>query len=188
LQNTLHGNDFFQIASLQHDFSGNIFAAGSFSSSIKISDSTLFSNGYTDAFILKYKPDGNLDWARGFGSWYYEYATSVNIDNHGGAIITGSIGDTLVVDSLVIEPVSKDNSAIVIQFTSNGKATWADNISGTGRNFSNASVLDRQGNLYFSGSFRNKFEKENITMTSYGDQDIFLAKYYNLEKTVKMTT
>jgi hypothetical protein len=177
--NTLQGNDFVQIASLKHDISGNIFAAGTFNSSLKISDSSLISSGYTDAFILKYKTDGNLDWAKSFGSWYYDYATSVNIDNLGGAIITGSIGDTLVVDSLVIEPISKDNSAIVIQFSPNGKAIWADNISGTGRNFSNASVLDKEGNLYFTGSFRNKFEKENITLTSFGDQDIFVAKYYN---------
>jgi hypothetical protein len=177
--NVLAGDDYALIASLKHDNAGNLYSAGSFSSNLKVSDTTLVSKGYTDAFLLKYKPDGKLDWAKGFGTWYYDYATDADVDNLGGAILTGSIGDTLSVDSLLIKPVSKDNSALVIQFSSRGKAVWADCISGTGRNFSNGSVLDKQGNLYFTGSFQNIFEKEGDAITSFGDQDVFLAKYYN---------
>jgi hypothetical protein len=177
--NTFLGDDFVQVASMKHDLEGNFYATGSFSSQIKISDTLLVSKGYTDAFLLKYKPDGTLDWGRGFGSWYYDYATHLNIDNLGGAIITGSLGGAVALDSLLIEPVLNDNSAMVIQFSSEGEAIWADCIRGTGRNFSNGSTIDGKGNLYFTGSFRNKFEKGNDAITSFGDQDIFLAKYYN---------
>lgn len=177
--NVLPCDDYAQVASLSHDNVGNFYAAGSFSSRLQIEDTILVSKGYTDAFLFKYESDGRLEWARGFGSWYYDYANCVNIDNFGNPIITGSIGDTLVVDSLLIEPISKDNSALMIQFSPKGDASWADCISGSGRNFSSGTVLDTEGNAYFTGSFRDKFEKGGVSLTSFGDQDIFLAKYYN---------
>jgi hypothetical protein len=135
--------------------------------------------GYTDAFLLKYTPGGKLLWARGIGSGYYDYAYHVLPDNLGGAIVTGVMGDTLQIDSLYVTPVSGGNAAMIIQFTSTGKAIWADCISGKGRNFSSGAVLDKEGNLYMTGSFSNTFEKEEQKITSYGDQDVFLAKYYN---------
>ncbi len=175
----LPGEDYCQVSSLKHDKSGNLYVAGSFSSRLDVADTTLISKGYTDAFLLKYTAEGKLSWSRNFGSWYYDYANHVNVDNLGGAIITGLLGAGMAVDSLVMEPVSKENSALVIQFSPEGKAIWGDYISGTGRNFSKGSVIDKTGNLYFTGSFRNSFEKGGKTMTSLGDQDIFLAKFYN---------
>ena len=175
----LTGDDYCQIASLKHDKTGNLYAAGSFSSKLELGDTVLKSKGYTDAFLLKYNEEGSLSWSRSFGSWYYDYASHVNIDNLGGAIITGLIGANMEVDSITMEPVSNENSALVIQFSPEGKAKWGDYISGSGRNFSKGSVLDKTGNLYFTGSFRNSFQKDGKTMTSLGDQDIFLAKFYN---------
>jgi hypothetical protein len=181
--NFIYGDDYAQISSVKHENSGNFYLVGSFNSNIQLEDTLLSSTGYTDGFIIKYTHDGYLDWVRSFGSWYYDYAANVNIDNLGGVIVTGSIGDTLTVDSLVIEPSSKDNSALIIQYSSSGKAIWADCISGTGRNFSDGSVLDKQGNLYFTGSFRNRFEKGSDALVSFGDQDVFLAKYFNCKTT-----
>jgi hypothetical protein len=172
-------DDFCQIASLKHDKSGNLYATGSFSSKLELADTVLISRGYTDAFLLKYTEEGSLGWSRSFGSWYYDYASHVNVDNLGGAVITGLLGANMTLDSLNMEPLSKENSALVIQFSPEGKAIWGDYISGSGRNFSKGSVLDKTGNLYFTGSFRDSFEKDGNSMTSFGDQDIFLAKFYN---------
>jgi hypothetical protein len=177
--NILSGEEYCQVASLRHDAQGNLYATGSFNLNLWLNDTTLTSKGYTDAFLLKYSPNGKLLWSRGMGSWYYDYANSVNLDNLGGVVVTGSIGDTLEIDSLIVTPVSERNAALVMQFSSEGKATWGDCISGKGRNFSNGAVLDKKGNLYFTGSFNNTFAKEDQELTSYGDQDVFLAKYYN---------
>ena len=177
--NVLHGDDYAQIASLKKDKYGNFYAAGSFSSKLYVADTILVSNGYTDGFILKYNSEGKQKWGRGFGSRYYDYATGVNIDNLGAAFICGSLGDTLAIDSIKVEPPSSGNSALMMQFSPSGKAKWADCISGTGRIFSDGAALDKRGNLYFAGSFRNKLEKEIYTLTSSGDQDLYLAKYFN---------
>jgi|WetSurMetagenome_2_1015567.scaffolds.fasta_scaffold00004_19 hypothetical protein len=175
------GDDYAQISSLEHDNSGNLYASGSFTSKLHTLDTTLTSKGYTDGFILKYLPDGKLDWGRCFGTWYYDYASHLNVNNLDGVIITGSVGDTLEIDSLRVNPLTNSNAALLLQFSSSGKAIWADCISGEGKNFSDGSTIDQKGNLYMTGTFRNNFDKGETSLTSYGDQDIFLAKYFNCQ-------
>jgi hypothetical protein len=179
--NTLAGEDYCDISSLKLDYNGNFFVTGSYSSKIHLSDTILSSNGYSDIMFLKYSTDGDLKWIKSFGSSYYDYSSNLNIDKLGGAIITGTLGDVLNIDSLRIEPIFRNNSAFLIQFSSEGQATWGDCISGNGRSFSTGSILDNKGNLYFTGSFRNEFRKDNEILTSMGDQDVFLAKYYNCD-------
>lgn len=175
----LNGKDYLNLTSLRFCKDGKLYAGGSFNSVFNTIDTSFISNGYTDGFILKYDSLGDHIWGRSFGSWYYDYANNINIDNSGGPIITGSIGDSLTIDSLNIKPKSRDNSSFILQFTPEGKAVWADYISGTGRNFSAGSTLDQSGNLYFTGSFINNFEKNDNSLTSFGDQDVFLTKYFN---------
>ena len=177
--NALSGDDFVQVSSIKFDKTGNFFTTGSFSSKLSIANTVLVSQGYTDGFILKFRLDGSIAWGRSFGSWYYDYSNNLISDNPGGVIITGSIGDSITIDSLVVKPESKNNSSLVIQFGPEGNAIWADCTSGSGSNFSTGSVVDNKGNLYFTGSFRNRFEKDGDALISKGDQDIFVAKYYN---------
>ncbi|MBN2349615.1 MAG: hypothetical protein JXJ22_12285 [Bacteroidales bacterium] len=175
----IYGDEYCQVNSLAQNRDGDIFLTGSFNYSIQAADTLFFSTGYTDGFLMKYNNAGNLLWGRNFGTWYYDYTTHLNIDKLGGALITGSIGDTLVIDNLMVNPLEGNNSALAIQFSSDGLAIWGDCISGNGRNFGYGSALDQKGNLYLTGAFRNTFEKESVKFTSRGDQDVFLAKYYN---------
>jgi hypothetical protein len=174
-----NGDEYCKISSLKNAGDSALYLAGSFNSSMTFADTTLRSNGLIDGFIAKLSPSGKLIWAKNFGSKYYDYANNLNVDNLGGIIITGSIGDTLQLDSLTIEPPTGGNAAFVIQFGADGIATWGDYISGAGRNFGETALLDKKGNLYIYGSFTGKFEKEGEAIASRGDQDIFLARYYN---------
>lgn len=181
--NVLSGDDYSSIRSLKFDAEGNLFATGIFDSKIYVADTILVSGGFTDGFILKYNSGGMLDWSGVFGSRYYDYVTNLNLDKIGGVFITGSLGDTLEIDSLRLEPVTKGDAAMIIQFSSSGKAVWGDCISGNGPNLSDGSVIDSKGNLYLTGTFRNAFEKSTDGLTSSGDQDIFLAKYHDCNDT-----
>ncbi len=173
------GEEYACVSSLQMDSSNNIYVAGSFNLSLRVNDTALFSNGYTDGFLIKYLPNGQLIWGRNFGTWYYDYAINLMTDNVGGVLITGSVGDTLTIDSLMVEPASQNSSALAIQFSTQGDATWADCISGNGRNFASCAVLDHKGNLYLAGTFDGKLEKALNEISSLGDQDVFVAKYTN---------
>jgi hypothetical protein len=176
---TLYCDDYCDVSSIKLDDIGNIYAGGTFNSNLNLSDTLLVSKGYTDGFLLQINKEGNTNWIRSFGSWYYDYFKHINVDNLGGAIISGSLGDQMLIDSLSITPKPNSNSGVVLQFSKYGKAIWGDYISGNGNSSSSGSVLDKKGSLYFAGIFRGEFEKNQKKLTSSGDQDVFLAKYIN---------
>lgn len=177
--NPFYSNEFLNISGVKSDNNGNIYAVGSFSSELILPDTVLKSGGYTDGFAVKLNDDGKTNWVKTAGTWYYDYFNHLNIDKNGGIVVSGSVGDTLIIDSLHIEPESVYNSAIILQFSSGGKAIWADHISGEKRSFSNGTLLDNKGNLYFTGNFKGKLQKGQKILDSYGDQDIFIGKYFN---------
>jgi len=178
-QKTYHGTDYLQISSIKHDADGNLYLSGTFNDNIGIADTVFSSNGHTDVFLIKLDTSAKKVWGRSVGSWYYDYVNSINIDNVGGVFITGSIGDSLSVDDIHLNPGVSRNSAMVLHFNKDGYANWGDYISGSGRNFGSGSAVDNKGNLYVTGVFNNSVEKGLNSLASIGDQDIFLAKYYN---------
>lgn len=171
--------DHGSIASIRNDASNNLYVAGNFNMHLSLPDTTFSSNGFTDAFVVKYDTLGNRTWAKSIGSDYYDYITGLNIDNIGGVLVTGSIGNSIQIDSITIQTTAAGDGAFIAQFDEKGNALWGDYINGTGRNFSNGSVLDNDGNLYLCGSFQNSFKKDGGELISKGEQDIFLARYYN---------
>jgi hypothetical protein len=178
-QTTLNSAEYCHISALKIADDSSLYVAGSFSNTLNMADTLIQSNGLTDGFLAKLSLSGKKRWAWNIGSSFYDYVNHLNVDHFGGAIITGSIGDTILIDSLSIEPTSNRNTAFVAQFDENGKAIWGDDISGAGRNFGETTLLDKKGNLYIYGSFTDKFQKNEEDITSFGDQDIFLARYYN---------
>jgi hypothetical protein len=167
----LMGDKFLKISALKYDRLSNLYVMGNFNLSFTSEDTVFTSLGHTDGFLLKFDKAGKRLWGRSFGSSFYDYLN--------GTIITGSIGDTLVIDNIMAAPLSDKDATLILQFTPEGKAAWVDCISGSGSNFSNGSVLDGRGNLYITGNFSQSFEKQDETLTSMGKQDVFLARYYN---------
>jgi hypothetical protein len=100
----ISGDEYNRIAAILQDASGNIYTAGSFNQNLWTEDTVMTSQGYSDGFILKYRSDGGLLWGRSFGSWYYDYVNHLIPDNLGGIMITGSMGDTLLIDELSVNP------------------------------------------------------------------------------------
>lgn len=177
--NVIESEEYLKISSVKYDQSGNIYATGSFSYKCWLSDTVFSSQGLTDCFLLKYSESGKIIWSRSFGSNYYDYSNHINVDNLQGVILTGSLGNILTLDDLILDPLSQVNTTMIIQFSPFGDVTWGDCLQSDGRSFSEGSILDRDGNIYISGSFNNNFKKDNEVLTSYGDQDVFLAKYNN---------
>jgi hypothetical protein len=179
---TFTGTNYAGISSILNEETGDIYLAGSFNQALSMEDTSLMADGLTDGFIVKLNQEGKRSWFRKIGSQYYDYITGLNKDNVGGIIATGSIGDTIWIDSLMIAPKLSSDVAVVIQLDSGGNLVWADYIEGSGSNYSYGSGIDTNGNLYFTGSFGKSFKKEDGSLTSFGDQDIFLARYRNCEE------
>ncbi len=175
----IRGEEYLKISSTKADSDNNIFITGNYNLSINVDGLKFISNGRTDIFLIKLSNNGNIIWARHYGSKYYDYAYNLNIDNLNGAYLTGSFGDSIQFDSIALIPTVSTNDAFVTQVTPEGNIEWATKISGTGKNFSKGAVLDKKGNLYITGSFKGKLFYGDKEIESLGEEDVFLAKYYN---------
>ncbi len=189
------------------DVNSNIFITGYFGSSaaippvrpsIQFDNKTLTSRGNSDAFIAKYRADGDLLWVKNIGSGSNDDAgTSVTCDANGSVYLASSFSgyytyiDTLLVDNPLYSFVS--NSICLTKFDSNGYLEWyklnngGASVGGGGCGGSVTITLvteplittDESDNVYLTGVFRNcflSFGPAN-TVLANDNQDIFIAKY-----------
>ena len=176
---TFSGNEYLKVSSVKSDIRGNLFVAGNFSMNAFMGDTSLTSVGRTDAFLIKLDSTGRTQWTNQYGSSFYDYAYNINIDKLQGVYLTGSFSDTMRFGDNLLIPEAGRSDAFVAQITSDGDVSWAEKIAGAGNDFSKGSALDRSGNLYITGSFKDSILQAETSIKAIGNEDVFIAKYYN---------
>ena len=84
------------------DRDGNSYMAGNYELTAAFGDTTLTVVGNTDAFVVKYDPNGNVQWAESAGGPSTDIAEGVAADKNGNVYATGyfyqhcSFGDTTI--------------------------------------------------------------------------------------------
>lgn len=88
------GGTGYEIANcVRLDALGSIYLAGSFQlADFIVGSDTLFAQGGTDAFLLKYNAAGVPVWATSVGDDYNDWASGVAIDGIGNIYVTGAFG------------------------------------------------------------------------------------------------
>lgn len=164
------------------DDAGNSYVCGSFSGTITVGSTTLASKGGSDMYIIKYDPNGNILWAKAYGSAGEDEAKSIAIDNSGNIFIAGSIGGTVNFDGKQV-PFSQATDLFVASFNSNGQNLSAFAAGGTGVDAANSITIDTNNNIYLSGYFSNSvnfnFNNTGSPIQALGKTDAFVAKYTN---------
>lgn len=99
------------------DLQGNIYVAGSFSSqTIDFGTTSITSTLDSDIYLLKYTPDGTIDWAVAFNGNDFDGANGISTDQNGNFYLTGHFKGT----------IDFDPGAAVVNLTS----TIPDNMGG----------------------------------------------------------
>jgi len=159
------------------DGSGNIIVAGDFWGMANFGgDTTLTTAG--GIFIAKYDGDGNLLWVEQAGGsvlW-----SGIAIDGSGNSIVTGSFIETATFGDTTLTSAGRD--MFIIKYDGDGTFLWVEsagvrNITEAVYGFSVA--MDALGNIIVTGSLLGTatFFGGDITLTSAGSFDIFIAKY-----------
>jgi hypothetical protein len=156
-----------------NDTSGNIFITGYFGKTGYFGNDTLTNSvAYNDGFIAKYRNDGNIDWVKQLNSSDLAHGTGVESDGSGGVNLSGIFSgiaqfgeDTLIAGSSSDMFLTYYNSEGICQ----GVRQYTYGHIG---HF----IVDHTGNIYLAGSFQNTLTIGPNTFTSYGDDDIFVAK------------
>jgi len=127
-------------------------------------------------YTSELKPQ-NFDWVKGISSSVgIVFGDGISVDANGNSYVSGFFIGTASFDT--IQLTSYGNGDIFIaKYDPYGNCLWAKHAGGNGDDGANSISLDPNGNAYISGSISGLAKFGTIQLNSYGDQDIFIAKY-----------
>lgn len=165
--------------SIQCDAAGNVYVCGMYSNGAVFGTQTLISpNGYFNAFLAKYAPDGTLTWVKTAGGDYDEVAWSLVLDNAGKVYITGEYNASADFDGTQL--ITSGNADIFVAcYDAAGTMQWVKSAGGA--------LIDRArgigcdgSNVYITGQFGGTATFGTSTVTAADSSDIFMAKLNNV--------
>jgi len=173
---------------VETDDAGNILTTGYyFSSSLIFGNDTLLNNGsgFSDLFLTKYDPQGNVMWAKKAYGTRSESGYSVSTDPMQNVFMTGYFASpTLRFDTNNIlnnhNPTASNQSGFdgfVVKYDGQGNILWSDCIGGTNYDFGADIFGDASGNQYVTGLYNsNTITFGSTVLPTGGNTNMFIAK------------
>ena len=171
------------------DSSGNCYVTGRFETQATFQSTPVTSYGSYDIFLTKLNNNGSLLWVKNYGGLNLDYSRSIAINkNYNAVYITGAYAINAMFDSLNVVSATNSQDVFVAKVDTNGTALWALSGGGLYDDSGNGIALDTVGGIYITGSFYNNATVfGNVSVTGYGDYDIFTAKICPVSASVVKT-
>ena len=172
------------------DQHGNIYMTGYFRNSMDFdpSGSSLIHSNFTgrSIFVLKLTRDYALTYAHAFGSGLSGNTNGANIlsNKYGAAYMVGRFSGTVDFDpgaGVTNLSATTNYTPVIMNLEPDGSLGWAFTIDGSDDGSAYDLALDRDNELYVSGSFKATGDFEpgagTLNLTSAGDRDVWFAHY-----------
>ncbi|MBV6628281.1 MAG: SBBP repeat-containing protein [Rivularia sp. (in: Bacteria)] len=119
-----------------------------------ISVSAVDNDSADNSMTMKANPKVSVDFAQNFGGKFNDEGFGVDVDKDGNIYVTGSFQDSATFGEIELE--SKGSSdAFVTKLDKTGKVLWAKRLGGTSFDEAYAIKVDKAGNAFVTGGFRN---------------------------------
>lgn len=172
------------------DGDGNLIITGSFEGiadfdpSPEVENLTNFEGG-SDVYIAKYDNSGDFLWAANMGGTGSGIGQSVAIDGDKSIVVTGYFEGTIDFDPSPSAQVNLTSAGMrdvfLAKYDSYGNLLWASRLGGTYNDWGYSVALDTDGNVLITGAFEGMADFDpssgEFNLNSFGDVDIFIAKY-----------
>ncbi len=170
VRNSIDANTFD--GTLSVDLDGNSYVMNSFQAPwIRFDADTVFAEGNTGGYIMKYDVNGNLVWINSIEVGQPFSPKCSAIDNDNNLLFAGRFRDSLIFGGFNLTSNS-NYSLFVARYDTSGlcigsrQVDWAE---------CNSIVYSNSHNIYLTGGFSNTANFGSISQSSYGSSDIFLA-------------
>ncbi|MGD9125784.1 MAG: SBBP repeat-containing protein [Planctomycetia bacterium] len=144
------------------DASRNIYVTGKTAGNLSNNNA-----GGADAFVRKYNENGQLLWARQWGTTGEDEGTDIAIDASGNIYLLGTT------EGEMAGPNAGGLDVFVRKYDSTGDLAWTKQFGTVGDDTGRRLMVDNLGNIYFTGYTSGNFAGPGTHM---GENDIFLAK------------
>jgi hypothetical protein len=174
---------------MSEDGRGNIYAAGKYSGRI-VFDTVRFETPITMptyAYLVKYSSGGKLLWGRTITGANVE-PLAISADANGELYVMGTFRDSALFESTMVRRVGVRN-LFLAKYAATGNLCWVKSYGAIYYDWTNMPkglVLDSRHNVILCGSFdkSSALQFDSYTLSSNGNQDIFLAKIDSSGNTV----
>lgn len=167
---------------LERIFAGknSTYITGSFENIMNLGHVQLLSRGMFDIYIAKYHRSGVLEWAQAIGGANSDSGADIVTDSNGNLYVCGNASGAMFFN---MTQSLTDTGLFLAKYSSDGVLLWVKLV---GRNpldnystISSLMQLDKMGNIYIAGVFKNEFDFGIRKITPRGITGIFTAKFTN---------
>lgn len=163
------------------DVEQNVIAGGWISSYLSIPSNLTFIVGdqEEDIFAVKYRPNGDLIWAKVIGGTFDERIYAIDTDQNGDIYFMGTLDSLLIInrDSLRNRHLSRPTDIFVLKYDSTGNYKWGQTLGHYYNDFCYDFIVPNNRELYIAGSYQDTSIFVNDTLISDFGYDIFVAKF-----------
>ncbi len=125
-------------------------------------------NGYYDAFITKYLPDGTKSWTKLLGSSDYDQVTSLKTGSDGAIYISG-----YTYSDMDGQTNNGSLDVFITKYLPDGTNSWTKLLGSSDYDQATAMTTSSDGAIYISGSTGGDLDGQ----TNNGSADAFITKY-----------
>lgn len=174
----LNGNNFGEGNAIIADAAGNSYVAGVFNTKIYLpSGDTITSNGFSDWFVAKFTPTGNIEWIKNFGSTTGDdYAYGIGLDADGYVYAAGYFNGTMTSGPVSLTSIAGKDAAI-LKLNPSGDAVWGVAVHGKGADQILSMNMSDAGHIYVSGTFSDSLFFPADTLLTLGGTDCWVARF-----------
>jgi hypothetical protein len=114
-------------------------------------------------------------WVVQFGSADYDDGSQITSDESGNIYLIGSFNDTATFGSETLTSFG-ERDIYITKMDTDGNLIWVSQAGGISTDIGIDIETDNDGNIYITGSFWDTIQFGSLSLTSFGANDIFIAK------------
>ncbi len=145
---------------------------------------TEFTTEDANAYLAKLSgKDGSVVWAKEMGGKSADTADALAVAADGSTVVAGSMSGEFNVGDGVLNSAGADD-IFIARFADDGRRLWVKRIGAKNIDAALAVAIDKDGNSYVTGVFRDTVKFGEEEFESVGDAEIFITKLDPLGKVI----
>ena len=162
---------------------GGWLVGGSFSDIATFGNQSVKSKGGTDAFLLKLKPTGEVDWLKQWGGTHNDSIRHLTVDALGNIYVQGTFRDTANWGGAPMTAGGAATDIVLAKYDLNGDHVWSERYGNQFEEGASGIAVDPAGNITMVGSYDHNITfGEGDDHTAVAESDIFVASFTNAGK------
>lgn len=162
--------------SLATDGNGNIYLTGYFEQSLQFYGHSITSHGDRDIFLACFNPSGQVLWVKSGGGKLADEGYTVAADEDNFIYMSGYFRDTASFDSLSVFSAG-EKDVFIAKYDPFGRLIWLKQAGGSGNDFANSLLSDKNGHIYAFGSFSGLALFDTFHVDASPGSAMFLARF-----------